>query len=265
MSAKFRATEIKEISDLPPYSPFQPAYEEAQIPATKQQGFCQRHLKSIIIVSTVASVLFALGISGFFLYPRIPIVQFKSFDFVKGAHVQITSQNYIDITVNDLEGVVEHKNEKVVSFHTGLFVIKGHDVTDLYIPLQIHSTKAVLATGKTNSTITGILKAEIDLKLLSWTGYKIPIKTTLSVPSPNINNNIQGNQPHDSNDMEIIKKEFQEETGYDFDQARAMAQGHSKSEIDEAIEQASEEEIQRYTGLSKSEARIVWEKYRKYL
>lgn len=153
----------------------------------KSQKCCRRNMRIILVIFGVFLLLLSvLGAAIYFLFPRIPRVNVVSADAVKGVTLEISSENYIDYTVNSIKGHGIYQGEVLVTIDKGVFVIKAREKTIVHIPIHISSPLPRSAVEKClmDSDVPVHVKCEIDLKIISWTGKKIPINMDVPVPCP---------------------------------------------------------------------------------
>lgn len=173
----------------PPYQQvlFQTPVNDVEDPKEakkKSQGCCRRNIW--LILGIIFVFLAGLAAAVFFLFPRIPQIDLVSSDLVNGVTIKITSQNYIDYTVNSIIGKGTHQGETVATINKERFLIKARDSTLVTIPIRIATPlpKSALMTCVSDPSVPIKIHLDIDLKLISWTGKKIPVDMSIDVPCP---------------------------------------------------------------------------------
>lgn len=174
--ARVQAMNTEKTVNAPTYSPasdtdkFAPVLVEE--PSKTTQGCCTTRV-IIVVLTVLFLVLAALGAATYYLYPRK--VSFSVQDFNKQLlRLKVTSENYIDVTVNSVHADVAHAGQTVATLQKGNFKIKGRGVTTIDIPVTgIKITDKAIDECIYGTHLPLEVRVTVDLKMLQWTGKKL--------------------------------------------------------------------------------------------
>ncbi len=148
-----------------------------------------------VTLGCIVAVLAALGIAGYFVYPRDTKPEVVSFNLTSGLTLNIKSSNLIDHTVNSLHIDVLYNGARVAVLEKKDFVIKKEATTNVTIPVvSVTPTKDFIKHCFTASSAPCQAQMTLDLALIGWTGKKININQNVGLPCTVVTDKMTGDE-----------------------------------------------------------------------
>lgn len=148
----------------------------------KAGGFWSRNAKIIVISLVLLSTASLLAVGVILYWPRPIDVQIRSVD-TNGAAIAIRSENLVDYTVNSLLVNIDYGGESIGQLRKDNFVVRSRAETVIKVPItSLSITKALITNCLDSKDLPVQIHVEVDLRIISWTGYRIRNSRTIVVP-----------------------------------------------------------------------------------